>query len=416
MKLTRDEVHGLAQDPIELFYSGIKSPVTRAKYVEILKRVLCDTLEQFLQGSFEERAKQLVVEAKQNPDWATNILLAISKKLKERTQLPTNHKNYLNPNSVPNFFKPIKKLFDMNAVLMSWARIYASYPESNNNNEGRGYTRQEIQEMLKFAKGALDRAIIHVAASSGIREGAFSMQWQDLTPVYKINENLTFDITESEMETAVLVCAMLTIYKNTNDEYPTFITPEAYQSLLDYKMTWIKEAKRIPKETDPIFKNTGPSVRSLSPSGIRSRMYRVTKNAGVWNSAVEGKRRSETPIMNGFRRFWNKTCKESLSRDSPLGSLIKKEMMMGHTGLIKLDKNYFKAHPLELAEEYLSIVPNLTISDEQRIKEENKKLRREKSEIEQKNQQLEESLKKVDELWADKERMELAEKQKSLIK
>ena len=60
--------------------------------------------------------------------------------------------------------------------------------------------------------------------------------------------------------------------------------------------------------------------------------------------------------MNGFRRFWNKTCKESLSRDSPLGSLIKKEFMMGHTGLIKLDRNYFKTHTLELAEEYLNAV------------------------------------------------------------
>ena len=77
--------------------------------------------------------------------------------------------------------------------------------------------------------------------------------------------------------------------------------------------------------------------------------------------------------MNGFRRFWNKTCKESLSRDSPLGSLIKKEFMMGHTGLIKLDKNYFKTHTLELAEEYLNAIPNLTISNEKRLRLENKK-------------------------------------------
>jgi len=78
--------------------------------------------------------------------------------------------------------------------------------------------------------------------------------------------------------------------------------------------------------------------------------------------------------MNGFRRFWNKTCKEAVSKDSPLASLIKKEYMMGHTGLIRLDRNYFQAHNLELVEEYLNAVPSLTISDVQRVRTENLKL------------------------------------------
>ena len=57
-------------------------------------------------------------------------------------------------------------------------------------------------------------------------------------------------------------------------------------------------------------------------------------------------------MMNGFRRFFNKACKESLSNESPLAALIKKEYMMGHAGLVKLDRNYFKTHVLELAAEY----------------------------------------------------------------
>ena len=71
-----------------------------------------------------------------------------------------------------------------------------------------------------------------------------------------------------------------------------------------------------------------------------------------------------------------KITKEEFQRigeDNPLGSLIKKEFMMGHTGLIKLDRNYFKTHTLELAEEYLNAIPNLTISNEKRLRLENKK-------------------------------------------
>lgn len=368
MKLTKEEIQTFSDEPIELFYQGIKSPVTKKKYTDILRKMLCETLEDVLKGSFEQRAKQLVLESKESPEWATGVFLAIVKRLKERTQLDINDKNYLNPNSVPNFFKPLKKLFDMNGVPMSWPRVYASLPESNNNSEGRGYTRQEIQDLLKFAKGALDRAIILVAASSGIREGGFSLEWQDLKPVYKIDDRLVFEITESEAKTAMIACAMLLVYRNTNEAYPAFITPEAYRALMDYKMTWFKETGRMPKPTDPIFKNAGPSPRSLSPSGIRARIYRVAKSAGVWIPASGGKRRSEIPIMNGFRRFFNKVNKESVSRDSPLAALIKKEYMMAHVGLTKLDRNYFQAHTTELIEEYLNAVPSLTISNEERQK------------------------------------------------
>ena len=62
--------------------------------------------------------------------------------------------------------------------------------------------------------------------------------------------------------------------------------------------------------------------------------------------------------------------------------------MMGHRGLVALDRNYFKTHMLELAEEYLNAIPELTISDEERTKAENRRLRREKSEMQKKNEEL----------------------------
>ena len=186
-----------------------------------------------------------------------------------------------------------------------------------------------------------------------------------------INDQLKFEITESEGEIADIVCAMLRIYQGTNYSYPAFITPEAYEALMDYKSDWTREIGREPKAEDPIFKKEGTILKRTTPVGVKKRVERMIKRAGLRNK-IKGKR-YEVPIMNGFRRFWNKTCKESLSRDSPLGSLIKKEFMMGHAGLIKLDRNYFKTHTLELAEEYLNAIPNLTISNEKRLRLENKK-------------------------------------------
>jgi hypothetical protein len=98
-------------------------------------------------------------------------------------------------------------------------------------------------------------------------------------------------------------------------------------------------------------------------------------------SLQNGQRRHDVPIMNGFRRFWSKTGKETYSKDSPVSSLIKKEFMMRHAGLVKFDKNYFKIHVLELAEEYLSVVPDLTISNENRLRIENLRLRKDNDTI-----------------------------------
>ncbi|MDH5431117.1 MAG: integrase [Nitrosopumilus sp.] len=372
MKITKEEFQRIGEEsPLELFHQGIKAKETREKYTRTLRHVLCKIFEDILEGDFEERVKQFVKHAKEDPDWTRDLLLNLSMKLKERTILSKEDSDYLNPSSIDNYFKPIKKLFDMNGVVISWNRVYATFPEQDNVSDSRGWTRDEIQKMLKFANGSIDRAIILVSASSGIRAGGFDLNWQDLTPVYQVDDQLKFEITESEEDDAVIVCAMLKIYQGTSFNYPAFITPEAYEALMDYKSDWTREIGREPKEQDPIFKKEGTILRRTTPIGVKKRVERMIKKAGL-RDKIKGKR-YEVPIMNGFRRFWNKTCKESLSKDSPLGSLIKKEFMMGHTGLIKLDRNYFKTHTLELAEEYLNAIPNLTISNEKRLRLENKK-------------------------------------------
>ena len=372
MKITKEEFQRIGEEsPLELFNHGIKAKETREKYTRTMKHVLCKIFEDLFEGDFEERVKQLVKIAKEDPDWTRDLLLNLSIKLKERTKLHKDDSNYLNPNSIDNYFKPIKKLFDMNGVVISWKRIYATFPEQDNTSDSRGWNRDEIQKMLKFANGSIDRAIVLLCACSGIRAGGVDLNWQDLTPIYEIDEQLRLDITESEEETTNIACAMLRIYHGTNYSYPAFITPEAYEALRDYKSDWIREIGREPKPEDPIFKKEGTILRRTTPTGVKKRVERMIKRAGLREN-IKGKR-YEVPIMNGFRRVWNKTCKESLSRDSPLGSLIKKEFMMGHTGLIKLDKNYFKTHTLELAEEYINAIPNLTISNEKRLRLENKK-------------------------------------------
>ena len=66
---------------------------------------------------------------------------------------------------------------------------------------------------------------------------------------------------------------------------------------------------------------------------------------------------------------------------------------MSHTGLLKLDKNYFRTHWMELVEEYLEAIPSLTISSEERVKAENRRLRKETKSQEEIRKQMKEELK-----------------------
>ncbi|MBS1268834.1 MAG: hypothetical protein MAG458_01568 [Nitrosopumilus sp.] len=364
---------------------GIKAEETREKYTRTLKRILCVILEDFLEGSFDQRANQLVKMAKDDPKWIIDILLNLSKKLRERTTLPKDHADYLNPSSVTNYFKPIRKLLDMNDVAIPWKRIQTTFPEIDNITQSREWRRVEIQNMLNYANGAIDRAIVLIAASSGIRAGAFNLNWEDVIPIYNVNDQLKTEISESETKDSIIACAMIMIYKGTSAQYPAFITAEAYEALQNHKKEWKNRIGRESNPDEPVFIKEGMLVRKASTVSIKRRIERMIERAGLRAPLTEGKKRHEVPIMNGFRRFFNKTIKQEISSDSALASLIKKEYMMGHTGLVKLDKNYFKTNVIELAKEYLEASKSLTISDEHILKVENKSLKLQKNDLENTN-------------------------------
>ena len=394
MKLTRDEmVRSKDASPLELFEQGIRAEETRDKYTRTLRQVTCDVLEDILEGAFEERVAQLVKYGREDPEWTRDLLLNLSGKLRKRTELPRDHPDYLNPSSLNNYFKPIKKLFDMNDVVMPWKRVYATFPEMDNMAESRGWTRGEIGKMIRHAHDPMERALVLVLASSGIRSGGLDLNWGDLVPIYRVRGGLVLDPGAEDGEVA---CAMLQVYRGSSESYVTFVTPEAYRALREYGRMWERLMGRQPRPKDPVFLVTQGAPRRASYRSVRKRVDRMIEDAGLREGGAAGARRNEVPLMNGFRRYWNKTCKESLSADSPLSSLIKKEFMMGHKGLVSLDQNYFKTSVLELAEEYAGIVPDLTIDDAERLRRSNRRMSVNIRELEEKNARIEELERKVE--------------------
>lgn len=390
------EITSTKHSPIELFYQSIKSDYTRTDYVNKMKKVLCEFLHIVLKGDpelvrkqkenperrrgrkryfydadFEARANELVRRAKADPEWAETILLKVSEKLAQRCKLPKDDLDYLDPVSIKNHFNPIWKLFEMNGIRISWARIRNTFPQENESKEDTfEYTHDNIQDMLEHCK-IEDKVLVLLYASSGIRAGASEFKWKHIMPVYRYEGKYLIDeheITESVTKNGEIVCGMLRVYPNSKWQYFAFITPECWKAIQAYRQAWMRDIGKEPQPDDPFFKKAGYLVIPAGKLAVRKRLERILKDSGLRTPLPRGARRHRIPAFNGFRRFFNKQNKKSLSNNSALASLILKENMLGHKGLIKLDENYFKQHISELIDEYLTSVAYLTISDEERTR------------------------------------------------
>lgn len=412
IKLRKGEVQERIEDPLTLFFDGIRAKTTKEKYTRRLKTFLCVTLEDYLDGDlelrekqrkerleqgnkkeiksfldadFSQRAKEFVEKSIKNTKWAESILITYSAQLKKRTELPKNHPDRLSPNYIPKLFQPIQKLFDMNGVPFTWKKIRATFPEAETDDDTRGYEREEINTALKYGQ-PIDQMVMLIASSSAIRRGGFDFTWNSLHPVYKKNGELIIgNFNDENYEN--LVCAMIRVYKNSNESYFALITPESWNSIINYKNLWKQEVGQDPKPDHMFLKKAGDLVRPLSSDAAANRLAKVLRRAGIRTALLEGQKH-QVPLMNGFRRYYDKITSEILTSNSTLGDLIRRERLMGHTGLIPLDKNYFKTHWKELVEEYLELVPAITISSEERVKAEIQLVRKEKNKLESEKDKL----------------------------
>ncbi len=458
MEIKPDELIITTENPYQIFVNSLPNPATRHEYVNVLKKVACQYLKNILTGDkklveeqthkprpkkrypgkirafadadFEVRINEFVRRAKSDPVWAESVVYTMVKKLRDRNNLPTTHAEYIKTTRIKNILKAIKKLFEINGVPVVWGRINGLITEENDiRDKSKGYSRQDIQKILRHCD-PIESVMVYLAASSGIRAGAFNLRWEHILPIYKMSEYAIHqsnddrgsentiryvwdpeEITETISDTCPIIAGMIRVYADSYAEYFAFITPECLDAIELYKQRWIKETNTIPKLRDIFFKKDGPFVLELGYGGIRRRMLRIVDRAGVRKKLEDSKKKYDIPLFNGFRRYFNKSNKKSLSHNSRLASLILKETMMGHSGLIKLDKNYFKEHIDELIEEYINAIPDLTINDTARKQAELEKERKEKSQLQKKVDEIEELKQRL-----TKKEQEDKERHESLLK
>ena len=325
----------------------------------IPNQVYQDTLGNIPEDRERERLAKFFVEmARKNPDLASNVIAAYIKE--DRKKIESGE---LSPQTLPNHIKPIKVLLDSNRIAIHWKSLAKLFPRIERGSKDRAYTREEIQKMLEVSNDITDKIIILMFSSGGFRLEAWDyFTWDDL--VFFRNEDSSYK------------GAALRVYRNDPEQYWTFITPETCIALETYREKWKNDIGQYPKPDEPLIRSIKfPIVRRLNQKGIRKRMDVIVHGIGLRPPLQQGQRRHEVKLDHGFRKYFN-----TMMRRAKV-NYLDKEDMMGHS--VGLEKHYerYNEEDFERFSEYEKVIPFLTISDTERTKHENKKLKEEKLDL-----------------------------------
>ncbi|MCV0400993.1 MAG: site-specific integrase [Nitrosopumilus sp.] len=384
MEISLDNVKSRS-DPYQIFLDSIRSPATLRRYKNLLYAFLklvpnkfyTEALGKTPENREPETLTRFFVDlARKDMELSSNIIAEFIKQDKKRVE-----SGEISSQTLPNHIKPIKALLESNAVPIHWKSLNKLLPRREAKSKDRAYTKEEIQKMLEVSNNITDKVLILMFSSGGFRLEAWDyFTWKDV--IFFKNNDGTYK------------GAALRIYSGDPESYFTFITPEACKALEIYRENWKADIGEYPKPDDPLIKTVAsPMIRRLAQKGVRKRIDKVVTDIGLRPPLPPGKRRHEVQLDHGFRKYFNTMLRRAKV------DYLDKEDMMGHK--VGLEKHYerYQEEDFERFPEYQKAIPLLTISEEETIRLENEQLRKEKSELEVYKQ-------KIDELWADKQRME----------
>jgi integrase len=340
-------------DPYSMFVYAIKSPLTMRKYQGNLTRFFefidigGDTINAQC-TSFEQKGRA-------DPEWATLVIIKFLQSLKRRVECKE-----ISGATVRNYIKAIRLFCEMSEILIPWKKIMRGLPRSRTYANDRAPTLEEIKRITNYPDRRI-KPIVYFMASSGIRLGAWDhLKWGHIKPIERNGK---------------IVAARVRVYAGDDDEYTSFITPEAYfeiEGWINYRKecgesvtdeSWVmRNLWEVTSPKDPAaLTNRGLATipQKLHSSGIKRLMERSQWAQGVRKKLENGRKRHEFQADHGFRKWFKTRCELSGIKSITI------EKLMGHS--IGISDSYLRATEAELLEQYLEAVDFLTIEEKYKL-------------------------------------------------
>ena len=217
-------------------------------------------------------------------------------------------------------------------------------------------TFEEIRKLIEYPDRRI-KSIVYIMASSGVRLGAWDfLKWGHITPIERNEE---------------VVAAKLVVYAGEDEQYFSFISSEAWQAVKDWieyreqsgekisEDSWVMRDLWDARQAQGRGLVTKPE--KLSSLGIKRLMERAIWAQGLRKKLEPGKKRHPYQTNHSLRKWFKTRCEIAGMKS------INVETLMGHsTGI---SDSYYRPTEDELLDDYLKVIPFLTISDENRLQE-----------------------------------------------
>lgn len=160
--------------------------------------------------------------------------------------------------------------------------------------------------------------------SSGMRLGAWDyLKWKHIIPIR--NE-----------QNDEIIAAKIIVYAGENDQYFSFISPEAFQALQDWMIYRSSYGEKINPESwlmRNLWKTTNMKYGSktglaqhpeqLKSSGIKSLIGKALFQQNIRPVLEKGKKRHDFKGLHGFRKYFKTHCEQVMKPANV-------ELLLGH--------------------------------------------------------------------------------------
>ena len=310
------------------FFKGFRSEATRYSYLKKLREFL----------SFSGlSADEVIAIALSDPKRLEGLIGEYVGYLKCRN---------VSGSTIRQGVQAVKHLLVMNdsETSISWYKLSKLMPPARKVGLDRAPTKEEIRRLLEYADIRM-RALILLLVSSGIRIGSVEhLKWKHVEEV----------VTNGQRFAKLRVPVA-----KGGDGYITFISPEAYSALLEYRKLRESEGEKISGESPLIrvvkwskTEAKGEPLPATSKS-LRNELHILWHRAGLRNKSDGGAH--DVKAVHGFRKFF-----ATRLENAGVGRLVV-ETLLGHR--VSLASNYYKPTEKELMEAYIKAIPEITISE-----------------------------------------------------
>jgi hypothetical protein len=322
----------------------MKAPMTRDRYQTRLAKFL--TFIGIAGNTVQERSRAFAKMGKDDSIWALNSVLKFVQFQKDRVD-----KKEISGATVRNYVKSIKLFCEMADMAIPWKKITRGLPKGKKYADDRIPTLEEIRKIVEYPDRRI-KSIVYTMSSSGIRIGAWDyLQWGHIRPVETNGE---------------IVAAKMIVYAGEDEEYFTFISPEAWRALKEW-INYRETSGEIIKDDSWVMRDLWDTrvaqgrglvtkPKKLSSLGVKRLMERAIWAQGLRKKLEPGKKRHPYQANHSLRKWFKTRCE--ISGMKPINI----EKLMNHS--VGISDSYYRATENEMLEDYLKATDFLTINDD----------------------------------------------------